>query len=106
MSTTNATITANMLQMERGMFGALIALPTTPISDLSTTDSKEFFYGIVKGLEPSVVTVTVRDSVLMGSRTLASIPLSLNEELCGKFDNVSVASGKVLITYGKEATPY
>lgn len=101
MSTIHDTITSNTLQMQAGQFGIKVAEAGT-LPDLSTLDPPEFFYGVVKALSDSVLTLKVRASVYMGDKNIAGYQLKTGDVISGKFDQITVTSGKVVVYYGKE----
>ena len=102
MSTTYEVITANTLAMQTGQFGLKVATSATVLTDLSTTPAAEYFYGIVKAIQASVITLKNRASIY-GDATVVSFPMAAGDIISGKFDLVTVISGTVLIYMGKEA---
>jgi len=102
-SSSQEIIIANMVSMENGQFGCKFADATTVLPDLSAAPG-EYYYGIVKALSTSVVTFVSRPTIC-GDATLTSIPMPVGSTIGGKFNLVTVTSGKVMIYMGKEANP-
>lgn len=96
------TIIANTLAMQTGQFGLKQVTPATSLTDLSTFNSGEYFYGIVQATTASKVTFKPRATPL-GDTTLTDIQMEAGDIISGKFDLVTVSSGQVLIYLGKEA---
>lgn len=104
MSTTYSTITANTLSLMTGQFGLKVAAPGTTLTNLGAVKPNEYFYGIVKALEASTVTLVPRTSIY-GDATIENLAIPAGQEVSGKFDLVTVTAGKVVIYIGKEAVP-